>query len=154
MSRSPDGFTMIEMVIAILIGSILTSIALTGLSNAQAGYAVRGAKTTYEALHARARAHAIERGENVMLHLDEAGDSAWIAHAGDVLETIHFDDNWNVDVEMTGTGATSMKLCFTPRGYADLNCSTPSGMFVLVFRRGTDQESIILLPSGQILQTT
>lgn len=142
---------MIEMVIAILIGSILTTIALSGISSAQAGYAVRGAKSTYESLHARARVQAIELGENVTLNFDEAGDSAWIEHAGDVLERISFVDEWNVDVSITGS-ATSFVLCFTPRGFADLDCST-SGLFVLEFAREAESRSIIILPTGQIIQT-
>lgn len=54
MRRSHAGFTIIELIIAILVGSILTRIALTRISSGQGRVAVRGAQTTYAAMHARA----------------------------------------------------------------------------------------------------
>jgi len=143
---------MVEMVIAILIGSILTSIALSGLSSAQSGYATRGARTMYASLHARARAHGIERGENVMMHVDATGDSAWIEHDGEVLEMIHFDDAINVDLRVTGTSPpSSFTLCFTPRGYTDPDCNTLSAGVRIGFWRGAVADSLFLLPFGQLV---
>jgi prepilin-type N-terminal cleavage/methylation domain-containing protein len=71
------GFTMVELVIALLIGSILTSIALSSYGNARGRFAVRGARTTFASLHARARAQAIESGSMMRLFVDMKGDSAF-----------------------------------------------------------------------------
>lgn len=60
MKRQRHGFSLIESVIAILIGSILTSIALSSYGSVRGTFAVRGARNTFAALHARAPAQAIE----------------------------------------------------------------------------------------------
>ncbi|MEX2467728.1 MAG: type II secretion system protein [Gemmatimonadota bacterium] len=152
MQRSRSGFTIIELIIAILVGSILTTIAMTQISGAQGRIAVKGARTTYASVHARARAHGIEMGENVMLHVESTGDSIWIEHDGDVLEKIHFGDEQNVDLRITPTGSpTSFTLCFSPRGYTDVNCNTTNAILRIEFWQHSDSSTVLMLPMGQLV---
>ena len=59
MKHKRFGFTIIELVIALLVGSILTSIALSSFGNSTARFSVRGAPNSFISLHARTRAAAI-----------------------------------------------------------------------------------------------
>ena len=151
MPKSHSGFTIIELIVVIAVGSILTSIALTQISGAQGRIAVKGARTTYAAVHARARAHGIEMGQSVMLHVESAGDSIWIEHDGDVLEKVRFAGEHRVDLRITPTGApTTFTLCFSPRGYTDPNCNTTNSILRIEFWQAADSSTLLMLPMGQL----
>jgi len=152
MLRTRSGFTMVELVIAIVIGSILTTVALSQISGAQTRIAVRGAKTAYASIFARARAHGIEMGENVLLRFDANGDSVWIDHGGTVLETMRFGEEQDVDLRATPTGApATFDLCFSPRGYTDTDCNSMNSILRIEFWQGQDSTSLLQLPLGQLV---
>ncbi len=142
---------MIELLIAIVIGSILTSVALSRISGAQKRIAVRGGQSTYAAIHARARVHGIEKGRNVMLHVETVGDSVWIEDSGTVLEKIRFgDENLDLRIRYPST-LTEYTLCFTPRGYTDTSCNTTTSSFTRMFvGQSTDSLGIWVFPLGQV----
>lgn len=142
------GFTLIELVIALLIGSILTSIALSSYGNARGSFAVRGARNTFASLHARARAQAIELGQTVRVLVDVAGDSVVLWSDGVSLETVDFTDELNVDLQST---VGSFRLCMSPRGYADTDCNTSSTTVTLSFWQNADSASLKILPLGQLV---
>lgn len=154
MTRKRTGFTLIEMVFVILIGSILTMVALQTFQNAQARMAARSAKTMYATLHQRARARAIEMGETVLFIVDTVGDSAFMFSNGQITDVTRFRSQMNVDLRAT---PTSFLLCMTPRGYADPNCSayaftaTSSSPIDLEFWMNADSSTITILPMGQLV---
>ena len=148
MRRSRLGFSVIELVIALLIGSILTSIALAGYGNARGRFAVRGARNTFTSLHARARAQAIERGATVRLVVDVSGDSIYLRSGGSNLETIHFADEFNVDVR---SSVGNLVLCMNTRGYADPDCNSFISIAKLTFLQSADSASLNILPMGQLV---
>lgn len=151
MLHSRTGFTIIELIIAIVIGSILTTIALSRVSGAQNRVAVRGAQTTYAAVNARARAHAIERGVNVTFGVDAAGDSLWIEQGGDMIETVRLGED-NVDMRISSPSVTNFTVCYSPRGYRDTRCGTTLPTLVrLHFDRGGETIALWMLPMGQLL---
>ena len=152
MQRHHAGFTVIELIIAIVIGSILTSVALSRISGAQTRIAVRGAQTTYAAIHYRARVHGIEKGRNVMLHVETLGDSVWIEDDGEVLEKIRFgDENINMRIRSPST-LTQYTLCFTPRGYTDTDCNTNTANLTRIYMvQGADSVGLWLFPLGQLV---
>jgi len=141
------GFTLVEVVIVLVIGSILMSIAMTGFGNARGPCAVRGARSTFAALHARTRAQAIEAGARVLLFVDVAGDSAFIWE-GQNLETIRFDEELNVDLRSTGG---NLRICMNARGFADPDCNSFDATAVLEFWHNADQASVEILPLGQLV---
>ena len=151
MQRHRAGFTVIEMLIAVVIGSILTTVALSRISGAQTRIAVRGAQSTYAAIHYRARVHGIEKGRNVMLHVETLGDSVWIEDNGTVLEKIRFGDD-NIDMRIRSPSTlTEYTLCFTPRGYTDTNCNTTTSTWTRMFmRQGADSLGMWIFPLGQV----
>ena len=151
MFRHRAGFTVLELIIAIVIGSILTTVALNTFQNAQTRVSVRGAQTTYAAIHYRARVHGIEKGRNVLLHVDTQGDSVWIEDDGEILEKIRFGDD-NIDMRIRSPSSlTEYTLCFTPRGYTDPDCNTTTSTWTRMFvRQGADSLGIWIFPLGQL----
>ena len=159
MKRRPPGFTLIELVIVILIGSILTSVALSSFQNVQSRFAVQGAKQMYMTLHQRARSKAVEMGETVILFVHPPGDSALIYTPSEGFTDItRFREQLDVDIR-TPTNSGFI-LCMTPRGYADYNCGSWTSLGVtatyadtvrLEFWLTADSTSVLILPMGQLV---
>jgi prepilin-type N-terminal cleavage/methylation domain-containing protein len=159
MKRKTAGFTMIELVIVIMIGSILTGMALSSFQTAQTRFAVRGAKQMYMTLHQRARSKAVEYGETVLFVVNTQGDSVFIfSPSQGISDVTHFDRELNVDLR-TQSNASYM-MCMTPRGYSDYNCGgysafgftqTFSDTVRLQFWLNADSASVLVLPMGQLV---
>jgi prepilin-type N-terminal cleavage/methylation domain-containing protein len=145
--RSRRGFTLIEVVIALLIGSILTSIALSGYGNARGRFAVRGARNTFVSLVARARAAAIEGGTTAQLIVYPGGDSVAVVRDGVTLESIHFQNEFKVDVQ----AASDITLCMSSRGYAADACNSFTTPVTVTFQANADTASVRILPLGQVV---
>lgn len=157
------GFTLIELVIVILIGSILTGVALNSFQNVQSRFAVQSAKRVYMSWHQRARSRAIESGETVVLFVWTTGDSAaTLSRDGSSWrwsDVQRFDDELGVSLETQGN--YSFFTCMTPRGYADTSCgswgatygytATFSDTIRLRFRQSADTASVLILPMGQVI---
>ncbi|MGD8318984.1 MAG: prepilin-type N-terminal cleavage/methylation domain-containing protein [Gemmatimonadota bacterium] len=147
--RQRRGFTVIELVIALLIGSILTSIALSSYHNARGSFAVRGARNTFASFAARARAQAIESGSNVRLMVDVTGDSIFLWNGSQNLETLDMGDELHVDMR---SSVGSFALCMNSRGYADPDCNSfGSDKVLLQFWQNADSASVVILPLGQLV---
>lgn len=148
MTSKRAGFSLIEVIITMLVGSILVSIAMPSVTGARGRYAVTGARSTFSALHARARAQAIERGTTVRLVVDMVGDSASIWSGTEVLETVRFGGEMHVDIRAE---SSMLRLCMTPRGYADPDCNNFTTAPQIEFRQNTDTASLTMLPLGQLV---
>ena len=147
-TRPRLGFTLIEIVVALLIGSILTSSALSSYGNATARFQARGARDSYASMHARARAMAIERGENVRLYLLPSSDRVIITDADATwpyLDDVDFRERFDVDIQ-----GTNIRICMNARGYADVDCNSFSGIMQYQFVVGADSSPLTLLPMGQL----
>jgi len=149
MNNRKSGFSMIELVVVLMVGSILTGIALSNFSGISSRFAVRGARQTLMSMHARARAQAVEFGANVRLNVDPAGDSAWLSQDGAVLERVDFNDEFHVDVR-TSTGAT-LWVCMNPRGFADTGCNNFNSRVTVTFLQSSDTASVGILTLGQMV---
>jgi prepilin-type N-terminal cleavage/methylation domain-containing protein len=164
MRRRADGFTLIELIVVILIGSILTGVALSSFSNVQTRFAVQGAKQAYMTLHQRARSKAVESGETVILVNWASGDSValLVRDGADSVwsDQTHFRRQFDVDVRTPGD--VTYVICMTPRGYADYNCgswgainaasqATFADTFRVQFWLSADSASVLVLPMGQLV---
>lgn len=148
MNRSRRGFTLLELIIALVIGSILTTIALTSYKHAQGHIAVRGARDRFASLEAHARAQAIQAGSIVRIVVDVAGDSVSLWQNGSNLnETIHYADD---HVDLTSS-VGDFTLCMNSRGYADTSCNTFPNAATLTFWQNADSTAVEILPLGQLV---
>lgn len=151
MNHSRKGFTVIELVIVILIGSILATIAMGQFGEAQNRFAIQGAQNQFISFHARARAMAIESGKTVKVHWDHVGDSAWITRGDTILESVNFQSRYRVDLVGSGSGSNPWTLCLTSRGYADSDCNSFSSMPNLDFKLQGLTSRVTVLPLGQLV---
>ena len=149
MDRRRSGFSIIELVVVIMVGSVLTSIAITSFNGVSGRFATKGALQTFMAMHARTRAHAVEYGQMVRLNLDPVGDSIWLSRAGDVLEVLDFGEEFNVDIR-TSTDS-DLSLCINARGFADVACNNFSSPVTVTFSLASDTASIQVLTLGQMV---
>ncbi|TVP77414.1 MAG: prepilin-type N-terminal cleavage/methylation domain-containing protein [Gemmatimonadales bacterium] len=137
------GFTLLELIIVIVIGTILSGIVLLAFSQVQGQLAVRNANASFLSLHSQARAFAVERGENVRFVVDRDAVQVRVelVSSGEVLNSLSFGQEF--DVTMTGSG--SSELVFTPRGVADGSGSR----FTVEFVRGPRNRTVEVLQLGQ-----
>lgn len=149
MKRSNAGFSMLELVVALTVGAVLTGVAVRSVGEAQGRVAVRGARSTFQSLHARTRVHAIELGRTVTLNVDPVGDSVWISTPAETIETVYFDDEFNVDIVLRTT--STLRVCMTARGFADTDCNSYSSTEPIAFRRGSDQTLLAVLILGSLV---
>jgi type II secretory pathway pseudopilin PulG len=152
------GFTIIEIMFVIFIGSVLVAVSLSGFQRAQSRFAAVGAKTQFQALHQRARSRAVEWGETVVFEVEPDTDRVrtYTPARGDI-ETVDFGNEFGIDIQSSG-GA--FRQCMTPRGYADLNCGSleAAGVTSIItnavtvsFMQGADGQQLLMLPLGQIV---
>lgn len=148
MKRRSRGFTLIEVLIVIVIAGILTSMAIKGFGATSTALAARQARNVFSSMAARARAQAIESGMTTVLLASPAGDSVMIlGQGGKIVENVRFREEMNVDIRST---VGDFRICMSPRGFADTDCSSFSSAFEVSFVAGGNSETIEILPLGQI----
>lgn len=140
------GFTLIEVLITILVGAILTSIAVKGFGLTSSELAVRQAKNVFTGLVARARAQAVQDGTTALLIVDTRGDSVTVRSTGDP-ETQFFGGEMEIDLQ---SSSNVFFLCMTPRGFANPNCNSFNTTIELRFVQGPEADTVEILPMGQV----
>ncbi len=150
------GFTLIELVIVILIGAALMTIAIPSFTRLTTGQNARNARDAMVWMSARARSRAIERGQVTLLEIDPPSERVWIvrrntgtALASDTLEKVNFSSEQTVTISTTAN--TQITVCYNPRGYA-FSCSGNSpGANVDVTFTHIDRNAVARVkPLGQI----
>jgi prepilin-type N-terminal cleavage/methylation domain-containing protein len=147
MKRQKAGFTVLELLIVVVLGTILTSMTLKGFGMVSNQAAAREARGVFQGLVARTRAQAIESGIPTMLIADARGDSVMVFANGRVVENIRFGEELGVDIQ---TEQPVTRICMTPRGYANPDCNSFSSTIKMAFVRGPKTKTIEILPMGQI----
>jgi prepilin-type N-terminal cleavage/methylation domain-containing protein len=148
MRRFKSGFTIPELVIVILIGSILASIAIRSAGPVLTQTSVRSAARTFGALHARARAHAIERGSIARLRVDATQDRVSVTVGSDTIEVVDFGESQSVDIQAS---VPTITLCFNPRGFGERGCSSFDTGVEIAFAQGAEVSEVRLWPLGQLV---
>ncbi len=144
-----SGFSIIELVVVLMVGSVLTSIAIRNFNGVSGRFAVKGARQTLMSMHARARVQAVEFGQTVELHVDPAGDSIWLSRGGEVLNVMNFGEEFQVDIQ-TSTDS-EVRVCMNPRGFADTGCNSFTSPVTVTFLLTSDTASVLILTLGQMV---
>ena len=151
MNDRRSGFSIIELVVVLMVGSVLTSIAITEFNGVSGRFAVKGARQTLMSMHARARVQAVEFGQTVKLHVDPGGDSIWLSRDGEVLDVLDFGKEFKVDIQ-TSTDS-EVRVCMNPRGFADTGCNSFTSPVTITFVLTSDSASVLILTLGQMVPT-
>ena len=149
MNDRRSGFSIIELVVVLMVGSVLTSIAITEFNGVSGRFAVKGARQTLMSMHARARVQAVEFGQTVKLHVDPGGDSIWLSRDGEVLDVLDFGKEFKVDIQ-TSTNS-EVRVCMNPRGFADTGCNSFTSPVTITFVLTSDSASVLILTLGQMV---
>lgn len=150
MPRYPDrtGFTLLELLIVLVIGGILTSLTIRSFSQVHGSLGTSTAQSAFTAMHAQARALAVERGERILFVVDpETGVVSLEDEDGASVQSRNFDGEYDVSIATTGG---EIRLCMTPRGFADPRCGNVSDRVEVRFTRGDRTRTLELLPLGQV----
>ena len=132
-----------------MVGSGLTSIAITSFNGVSGRFATKGARQAFMAMNARARAQAVEYGRTVRLNLDPGGDSVWLSRGNEVLEILDFHEEFGVDIR-TSTNS-DLRVCMNARGFADTRCNNFASPVTLTFLLASDTASVRVLSFGQMV---
>ncbi len=147
MKRQTRGFTVLELLIVVVLGTILTSMALKGFGMVANQVAAREARGVFQGLVARTRAQAIESGAPTILIADAKGDSVMVLANGRIVEVVRFGEELGVDIQ---TRYPVTRICMNPRGFANPDCNSFSSTIKMAFVRGPRTKTIEILPMGQI----
>ena len=140
------GFTVVELLIALVIGLTLLSMAGQALSPVREASALRSSDYAIQYLVSRARATAIERRETVRHRIDPVGDTAWIQAGTDQVTRFDFDAELGADV----VAGHTVTVCMTARGTGDPTCSQPTPA-VIGLKVAEATRYVTILPSGQVI---
>jgi prepilin-type N-terminal cleavage/methylation domain-containing protein len=141
-----SGFTLLEMIVVIAIGGVLSALVMLAFSQVQGQLATRSAQSNFLSLHAQARSLAVERGALSEFEVADATGLVTVRVGGAVVNQVDMGDEFAVTVSTSGGGG-GFTQCFTPRGIADLNCVTATR--TVTFTRGNRTTQVEVLPLGQ-----
>jgi prepilin-type N-terminal cleavage/methylation domain-containing protein len=147
MKRQKSGFTVVELLMVLVLGVIMTSMALKGFGMVANQFAAREARGVFQGMVARTRAQAIESGFTTMLIADAQGDSVMVWANGRIVENVRFREELGVDIQAY---QPLTRICMTPRGFANPDCNSFSSTIKMAFVRGPKTNTIEILPMGQI----
>ncbi len=121
---------MIEIVIVMVIGIALASVAVSAFAPAQRLYSISSARESFAALQ------------------NFSTDVVQITRDGTVLETVNFRESMNVDLK---SGFTTMQLCMNSRGYGEVSCNSFSSGTDIYFIMNGDYKRMRVFPLGQMI---
>lgn len=143
------GFTLVEMVVVIMVASVILASTVRSFGDVGDRRAVVAAQATFEGMHARARAQAIEKGTIVELHVDGSEDLVWLQTASEQLEILDFNEVYGIDLQ--GYPTDDVTLCMSPRGFAETTCNSFPSLGAAFFVAGDEILWAAFLPLGQLV---
>jgi prepilin-type N-terminal cleavage/methylation domain-containing protein len=147
--KDSKGFTLVEMVVVILVASVILTTTVRSFGDVGDRRAVTAAQATFEGMHARARAQAIEKGTIVELRVDGAADQVFLETASEQLEMIDFNEAYGID--LWGYPTDEVTLCMSPRGFAETTCNSFPSLGAAFFVAGDEIVWAAFLPLGQLV---
>jgi len=134
------------MMVVVVLGAILTQMAVKGFGMVWSDIQAREAVEVFKGMVSRTRAQAIESGMPALLLADISGDSAMVVANGAIAEIVRFGE-LGVDIQAAGG---DVRICMTPRGFANPNCNSFDAPLKIAFVRGAEADTMEILPLGQV----
>lgn len=106
MRQIRSGFTIIEIVIVLVIGAVLVSIAIPRAATFLDRIDVRGATTEAESMFSLARHYAISRGTQSTLDIDPVARTLTVRASGQLIETREIGAAHGVAISTNRTSIT------------------------------------------------
>lgn len=141
-----SGFTMMELLVVILVGSVILAIGTRQFSTISDHMAVSNASKAMVLTASRAQSEAMRSGRLVYMRVRPDLGRVVVDNSLGDLHTLNMSD---YGVTMTGSGFT---VCYASRGYALPGCTTDaldSGVIDLGFTRGNATATVAVMPLGQ-----
>lgn len=139
-----SGFTMIELLVVILVGSVILAMGTRQFSTISNQRAVSNASSAMVLTASRARSEALRSGRLVYLRVRPDLGQVRIDNSVDDLHELDMSD---YGVTMSGSSFT---VCYTARGYALPGCTTFNAVLDLGFTRGGATMRVQVMPLGQM----
>jgi len=150
MIRGTGGFSMVEITVVCFIASVLIGAGVRSGGAVLDKMSVNSSRSALIALHARARARAIEHGTVTRLFVDPVGDSAWVSDGSVVIERVDFAASHGTDM----VADESFLLCMAPNGIADTECNSFDSSVSVAFVRGGESKELTFRLLGQVMVGT
>lgn len=147
--KRPSGFTVLELLVVLMVGGVITSMAVRSFSDVRDRLVQRQSLRTFQAMHARARAMAIESGTYVSFNVNMSGDSIWIERNDTILESSNLQTEFGVDLQGSSSLITT---CFNSRGIGDASCNSHSTNQYTLFLVNGSYKYLWLMPLGGLVE--
>jgi prepilin-type N-terminal cleavage/methylation domain-containing protein len=147
MRRKTRGFSLIELTVSIVIAGILLDVAVRTTTPVQDSLSENSGVGVVTSLHAQARAQAVARGTMVRLIVDPATDMVTVSEGSETIETVDLRETRGIDI----LGSSQIRVCMTPRGFADTDCNSFESAVTVGLSRGESTSEVKLRPMGQIV---
>ena len=152
--RTRWGFAVMLAGVAIAI-AVLPVVGLgKSLSGVRGRMAVGFAQSRFLSLHGTSRSLAVELGVPVSFVADLSAQTVTLREGcdgvGRVLELRDFNLSYRVQM-LSDSGF--VRLCMTPRGYADPRSNSFEERGVVTFLRGSQEASVVLFPLGHAVRS-
>lgn len=151
--RVRRGLAVLIGVTAIALSTIPLTVLAKSLVGLRGSLAVHSARARFLELHGRSRSLSVERGIPISLMVDPNAQMVTVREGctptGRVVESRDMNLSYRVEVD---TGGTPLRVCMTPRGYADPGSNSFQERGTVTFWRGTIRASVVLLPLGQAVE--
>lgn len=143
--RSRRGFTLIEMLIVLVVGSMVLGVASREFVHVADQRAVSNVRDEAIRVAYEARSEALRSGRVIYMHVVPDSNVMRVqTGTGEVLREL---DSSDFRADMVGNRAS---VCYTGRGYALPGCTTVKSNQAVGFTRGGDSTAVTILPLGQV----
>lgn len=150
MHNRPQGFSLVELILVLLITSVILSITMPTLVFVQGQLEARGASRRFAAAHSLTRSTAIRHAGIASLRIDPYLHQFWIqVDTGAASDTVSFHDGFPSGMTMS---SNRNRVCFDSRGLSTTRAGCEPGDVQVSFEVAGHTEVIQSTVLGRLLR--